>query len=182
MVLTRKQQWRRTKTRRQGWVELPPDVMDQMLGNGTGLPKIASWDTSMSASAKFRGAERAVEDQFAKAQAAAAAALPQSMPAAALQRSVSCQALAAKRTLFPRPNSKADLPGTAAAGDGPRTLSAFRRTRHVSFDVRVKMILIPRREEITDIDRCRLWWGRDDYAQFRQVLIEWRRRNADRFT
>lgn len=44
------------------------------------------------------------------------------------------------------------------------------------------MVLIPKREEFSDAERIRLWWGRDDYAAFRQVLIDWKRANAHRIS
>ena len=37
------------------------------------------------------------------------------------------------------------------------------------------MVLIPKREEFSDAERNRLWWGREDYGRFRQVLIDWKR-------
>ena len=46
----------------------------------------------------------------------------------------------------------------------------------------VKMVLIPKREEFSDAERIRLWWAREDYARFRQVLIDWKRANAHRIS
>lgn len=44
------------------------------------------------------------------------------------------------------------------------------------------MVLIPKRDEFNETERGRLWWGREDYARFRQVLIDWKRRNAHRIS
>lgn len=44
------------------------------------------------------------------------------------------------------------------------------------------MVLIPKREEFNEAERARLWWGREDYSCFRQVLIDWKRRNAHRIS
>lgn len=44
------------------------------------------------------------------------------------------------------------------------------------------MVLIPKREEFSDSERARLWWGREDYASFRQVLIDWKRANVHRIS
>lgn len=44
------------------------------------------------------------------------------------------------------------------------------------------MVLIPKREEYSDAERARLWWGREDYARFRQVLIDWKRANIHRIS
>eukprot|EP00611_Tribonema_gayanum_P028364 TRINITY_DN7277_c0_g1_i1.p1 TRINITY_DN7277_c0_g1~~TRINITY_DN7277_c0_g1_i1.p1 ORF type:complete len:384 (-),score=74.60 TRINITY_DN7277_c0_g1_i1:38-1189(-) len=54
--------------------------------------------------------------------------------------------------------------------------------RAVAFDPRVQVVLIPKRDEINDFDRYRLWWSRDDYAKFRQVLIDWKTINADKIS
>lgn len=44
------------------------------------------------------------------------------------------------------------------------------------------MVLIPKREEYSDAERARLWWGREDYARFRQILIDWKRANIHRIS
>lgn len=48
--------------------------------------------------------------------------------------------------------------------------------------LQVKMVLIPKREEFSEAERIRLWWSREDYACFRQVLIDWKRANAHRIS
>lgn len=48
--------------------------------------------------------------------------------------------------------------------------------------IQVKMVLIPKREEFSDAERARLWWSREDYARFRQVLIDWKRANMHRIS
>lgn len=46
----------------------------------------------------------------------------------------------------------------------------------------VKMVLIPKRDEFNETERGKMWWCRDDYSRFRQVLIDWKRRNAHRIS
>lgn len=67
-------------------------------------------------------------------------------------------------------------PPAAAAADFTPTCPPL------SVATQVKMVLIPKREEFSDSERIRLWWGRDDYARFRQVLIDWKRANAHRIS
>lgn len=54
--------------------------------------------------------------------------------------------------------------------------------RVVHFNPSIKLVLIPKREEFNEFDRFCLWWGRDDYSKFRQVLIDWKVTNAHRIT
>lgn len=103
-MLTRKQRWRRTRTRKNAWGDLPPEVLDSMLT--TGMSKSVSWDHSYAAALKIRANKAAEvarkaekEDSRLKAAKAAAAAIP---------RSVSCSSLAPKRSLFHRSNSSRD--------------------------------------------------------------------------
>ena len=42
------------------------------------------------------------------------------------------------------------------------------------------MVLVAKREELSDEDKARVWWGKDDYARFRRVLIEWKLANMHR--
>ena len=60
-MFTRKQQWRRTRTRKHAWGNLPPEVVEAMLaaGGGTGVPKSVSWDHSYSAGLMSRDSEAA---------------------------------------------------------------------------------------------------------------------------
>lgn len=44
------------------------------------------------------------------------------------------------------------------------------------------MVLIPKKDEFNAAERARLWWSREDYACFRQVLIDWKRRNVHRIS
>ncbi|CAM9349732.1 unnamed protein product [Choristocarpus tenellus] len=168
-MLTRKQQWRRTRTRKNAWSDLPPDLLDSMMPGGGGINKSASWDHSFALALRVK-AERAQAEarrlQADKARAAAASARH-------IPRSVSCSSLSAKRTLFPRNSSRLSFAGQLG-------VSVKGRGKYVSFDTQVKMILIPRREEYSPSERILMWWGRDDYGRFRQVLIEWKRRNADK--
>ncbi|CAM9375650.1 unnamed protein product [Scytosiphon promiscuus] len=188
-MLTRKQRWRRTRTRKNAWGDLPPEVLDSMLA--TGMSKSVSWDHSYAAALKIRAdkakevARRAEkEDSRVKAAAVAAAAIP---------RSVSCSSLAPKRSLFHRSNSSRDgldggggaatpRRGSSAAAQQQQRRRMLPHRRGVSFNTQVKMVLIPKREEFSDAERIRLWWGRDDYAAFRQVLIDWKRANAHRIS
>ena len=144
-MLTRKQRWRRTRTRKNAWGNLPPEVLDAMLAGGGGMPKSVSWDHSYAAGLKIRAdaaaeaARRAAkEDSRLKAAAAAAAVRGGPIP-----RSVSCSSLAPKRTLFPRSNSKDELGTRPRRGSGPPTGRHIGRDmlphrRGVSFDTQVR--------------------------------------------
>eukprot|EP00904_Undaria_pinnatifida_P013439 jgi/Undpi1/9225/HiC_scaffold_26.g11683.m1 len=162
-MFTRKQQWRRTRTRKHAWGNLPPEVIEAMLaaGAGTGVPKSVSWDHSYSAglrvseaadaarrAAKQEDSSRtkeaaAVASLAAKSSSSSAVGMTAAAPTAAAEaaatvpmpRSVSCSSLAPKRTLFPRSSSRDDLGPSAAA----RRANAARgrllpRRRGVSFD------------------------------------------------
>ncbi|CAM9420325.1 unnamed protein product, partial [Ectocarpus sp. 13 AM-2016] len=199
-MYTRKQRWRRTRTRKQAWGDLPPELLDAMLAaGGGGMPKSVSWDHSYAAGLKIR-ADRAAEvahraaaedSKLRAAAAAAAVAAKGTGVEVSIPRSVSCSSLGPKRTLFARTSSsKGEL---GAAGGGVRrgssatTAAQHRRRmlphrRGVSFNTQVKMVLIPKREEFSELERVKLWWGREDYSQFRQVLIDWKRANAHRIS
>lgn len=145
-MLTRKQRWRRTRTRKNAWGNLPPEVLDAMLAGGGGMPKSVSWDHSYAAGLKLRAdaaaeaARRAAkEDSRLKAAAAAAAGGGRG---GQMPRSVSCSSLAPKRTLFPRSNSKDELGTRPRRGSGPPTGRQHGRDmlphrRGVSFDTQV---------------------------------------------
>ncbi|CAN0118015.1 unnamed protein product, partial [Ectocarpus fasciculatus] len=198
-MYTRKQRWRRTRTRKQTWGDLPPELLDAMLAaGGGGMPKSVSWDHSYAAGLKIRAdkaaevAHRAAaEDSKLKAAAAAAAAKGRGVEVS-IPRSVSCSSLGPKRTLFARTSSKDELGDTGGGGvrrgSSATTAAAQHRRRilphrrGVSFNTQVKMVLIPKREEFSELERVKLWWGREDYSQFRQVLIDWKRANAHRIS
>lgn len=167
-MFTRKQQWRRTRTRKHAWGNLPPEVVEAMLaaGGGTGVPKSVSWDHSYSAGLKLRDTESADAARRAARQeessrsneaavaalaaktkgsalgvSAAAAAAEAAAEAAAvnLPRSVSCSSLAPKRTLFPRTSSRDDLgPSAAARRANTARGRLLPRRRGVSFDTQVR--------------------------------------------
>lgn len=154
-MLTRKQQWRRTRTRKQAWGNLPPEVLEAMLTAGAGgglpsMPKSISWDHSYAAGLKLRAARaaRAVkEGARAKATAAAAAVAGAATSSSAaggkgggagaeaahIPRSASCSSLGPKRTLFPRSSSRDDLRESA----DKRRMSNSRRR------------ILPRRKTVT---------------------------------
>lgn len=168
-MLTRKQQWRRTRTRKQSWGDLPPEVLEAMLAAGSaGMSKSVSWDHSFAAGMKMR-AERAKEEEARRAtqrevdatKAAAAAATSAAGidasksatggngavgggEAVYIPRSVSCSSLAAKRSLFQRSASRDEFGSSGAGGVGSRRGSAQRRRvmhrRGVSFDTQVWQI------------------------------------------
>ncbi|CAN0370829.1 unnamed protein product, partial [Ectocarpus sp. 8 AP-2014] len=163
--------------------------------------KSVSWDHSYAAGLKMR-ADRAAEvahraaaeDSKLKAAAAAAVAAAAAKGKGvevSIPRSVSCSSLGPKRTLFARTSSSKDELGAAGGGvrrgSSATTAAQHRRRmlphrRGVSFNTQVKMVLIPKREEFSELERVKLWWGREDYSQFRQVLIDWKRANAHRIS
>lgn len=167
-LLTRKQQWRRTRTRnKRSWGDLPPEVLEAMLGGGANMSKSVSWDQSFAAALRARA-----EQSRAEAIRVAAAAVATGSAAAAarggqqgegrkgamvntrhagagsvqdqhIPRSVSCSSLEARRTLFPRSSSRDELGVAGKPGAGVRRGSDGRRgvlhRRGVSFDTQVRM-------------------------------------------
>lgn len=159
-MLTRKQQWRRTRTRKHVWADLPPEVVEAMMAAGgsrcAGMAKSVSWDHSYAAGLRIRAdnATRRHDDSRATHQkrsrhgstAASAAGSRANGTGAAepvqIPRSVSCSSLSAKRTLFPRTSSRDELAGTAAQA---RRGSVVRRRimprrRGVTFDTQVGVL------------------------------------------
>lgn len=123
-MLTRKQMWRRTKTRKRLWGALPPEVLEDMLANSRGIPKAVVWDHNFAeiqlrverAAETARRASREEEEGQSLAgevATAAAAASPNAgvgaEAAPIIPRSVSDSSLSSRRTLFPRSSSKHDL-------------------------------------------------------------------------
>ncbi len=147
-MLTRKQRWRRTRTRKNAWGDLPPEVLDAMLG-GVGMPKSVSWDHSYAAALKIRAdkaaevARRAAAKEDSRVKAAAAMTMGGRGDPGQMPRSVSCSSLAPKRTLFPRSSSKDGLErGAPRRGSSAATGQQGRRhmlphRRGVSFNTQV---------------------------------------------
>lgn len=155
-MLTRKQQWRRTRTRnKQSWGDFPPEVLEAMLGgNGAaGMIKSVSWDHSYTVGSRQRADQRRTDvNPAAKHDDAnvepnshpSSSAGSHGIPEVHIPRSVSCSSLAEKRTLFPR-SSSGDGLGTdraAVTGTGSQIGSKVRHRvlhrRGVRFDTQVR--------------------------------------------
>ncbi|CAM9907360.1 unnamed protein product, partial [Discosporangium mesarthrocarpum] len=176
-MLTRKQQWRRTRTRKNAWSDLPPELQDAIMVGGTGFNKSISWDHSFALAARVNAEKAQAEARRAQADKARAAAAATASSARPIPRSVSCSSLSVRRTLFPRNSKRLSLSGHGGGKNG--------RVGHrigVSFDSQVKMVLIPRREEYSEAERALMWWGREDYWRFRQVLIKWKHQHPHRLS
>lgn len=157
-LLTRKQQWRRTRTRKHAWGDLPPEVLEAMLAACSGgMSKSLSWDQSYLSNMKLKPNETVEEstrrvsqqqeqqepqhqnkqestdatDSRAGAKSASGGVAPVLIP-----RSVSCSSLSTRRILFPRSSSRDEL----GEGSARRVSASQRRVlgrRGVSFDTQV---------------------------------------------
>ena len=83
-MLTRKQQWRRIRTRnKRAWGDLPPEVLEAMLGGGANMSKSVSWDQSFAAALRERAGQSRAEAVRAATQAGRKDALDAAAAAAA---------------------------------------------------------------------------------------------------
>lgn len=133
-MLTRKQIWRRTKTRKRLWGALPPEVLEDMLANSRGIPKAVVWDHNFAemqlrveraAETARRAAKEEEEGRSSAGEAVTAMTGPNAgvgaEPIPNIPRSVSDSSLTSRRTLFPRSSSKHDLgPEASVAVDAVR--------------------------------------------------------------
>eukprot|EP00612_Vaucheria_litorea_P001817 CAMPEP_0171456370 /NCGR_PEP_ID=MMETSP0945-20130129/2882_1 /TAXON_ID=109269 /ORGANISM="Vaucheria litorea, Strain CCMP2940" /LENGTH=250 /DNA_ID=CAMNT_0011981777 /DNA_START=60 /DNA_END=809 /DNA_ORIENTATION=- len=73
--------------------------------------------------------------------------------------------------------------GNRLAGWQARIYQAHKRGSYkVEFDPYVELRLIPPRNELSEKDKLKQWWTREDYGQFRQVLINWKKRNLHKLS
>lgn len=151
-MLTRKQIWRRTKTRKRFWGALPPEVLEDMLANSRGIPKAVVWDhnfaekqlrVEQAAETARRAAKEEEEGRRSAGKVVTVAAGPNAgmgaEPVPSIPRSVSDSSLSSRRTLFPRSSSKHDL-GPEASG----AVDAVRRPhwKSVRFNTQVGTSLL----------------------------------------
>lgn len=161
-LLTRKQQWRRTRTRKHAWGDLPPEVLEAMLAvNHGGREKSFSWDygyigilglksSKVAEEANHRevckghplhqhreqeSADATGSDLTAGAKSASGTGDPVHIP-----RSMSCSSLSTKRMLFARSSSRVEL-SEGAAGREKATCRRVLGRRGVSFDTQVRSVM-----------------------------------------
>lgn len=151
-LLTRKQQWRRTRTRRHSWANLPPELLEAMLaassrGISKPVPLELSYAKGMKAEPNQGGGNPGNMTQRRQQDREELASTPPDPTSVKtpsgvadplhLPRSMSCSSLTTNRILFPRSSSRDGL--------GERSIRRERRGRRIlgrkkiSFDAQVRL-------------------------------------------